>query len=152
MNIGIFYATNSGGTEMAAQMIADHLSSKHTVTVKRMIDTEPDELSSYDVIVFGSPSWDYDGKEGQPHDDFWEFKRKMEGKTLEGKKVAIFGLGDSSYKIFTGAVDVMEEWIKQWNGSQIVPSLRIDKFYYQQAENTQLIEEWCKQLLETLSQ
>ncbi|MCX8008856.1 MAG: flavodoxin family protein [Patescibacteria group bacterium] len=149
MNILILYATNSGGTEMAAQMIGQHLSD-HTIEIKRVLEQNPDTLNQYDCILFGSPSWDYDGKEGQPHDDFWEFKKKMEGKTLNGKRCAIFGLGDSSYKIFTGAVDVLEQWVNEWKGTLIVPSIRIDKFYYQQAENAQLIEEWSKKLHDAL--
>jgi flavodoxin I len=149
MNILLLYATNSGGTEMAAQMISEQLST-HNVEIKRVLEASFDDLNNYDVIILGSPSWDYGGKEGQPHDDFWEFKKHMEGKTQEGKKFAVFGLGDSSYKIFTGAVDELEKWVTEWKGILVVPSLRMDKFYYQQAENAQLIENWCKKLTEAL--
>jgi hypothetical protein len=38
------YATNSGGTEMAAQTIASL--SSHTVDMKRAIETNPDELAT----------------------------------------------------------------------------------------------------------
>lgn len=149
MKLLLLYATNSGGTEMAAQIVVQQLSA-HTVDMKRVIEANPDELSGYDAIILGSPSWDFDGKEGQPHDDFWEFKKKMEGKSFEGKKFAIFGLGDSSYKIFTGAVDELERWVADWKGTKIVDSLRMDKFYYKQAENMQLIEQWCGKLNEVL--
>jgi flavodoxin I len=149
MKILLLYATNSGGTEMAAQMIAQHLST-HNVEMKRVLEEPAEDLNNYDAIILGSPSWDYGGKEGQPHDDFWEFKKKMEGKSEDGKKFAIFGLGDSSYKIFTGAVDELEKWVSEWKGTLVVPSLRMDKFYYQQAENTQLIEDWCKKLNDVL--
>lgn len=149
MKLLLLYATNSGGTEMAAQTIAQHLSG-HEVTIQRAIETESEQLAGFDAVILGSPSWDFNGEEGQPHDDFWEFRKKMEGKTFEGKKFAIFGLGDSSYKIFTGAVDVFEKWVTEWKGTKIVDSLRMDKFYYKQAENMQLIEEWCKKLMDVL--
>ncbi len=149
MKLLLLYATNSGGTEMAAQMIAQYLSG-HTVDLKRVIEASPEDITGYDAVVFGSPSWDFNGEEGQPHDDFWEFKKKMEGKSIEGKKTAIFGLGDNSYKVFNGAVTVLEQWVADWKGVLLLPSLRMDKFYYRQAENTQLIEEWCKKLNEVL--
>lgn len=151
MNILLLYATNSGGTEMAASTIVTQLSNGHTVEMKRVVDAAPESMNNFDLIVLGSPSWDYDGKEGQPHDDFWTFKKSAEGKVPEGKKFAIFGLGDTSYKIFTGAVDELEKWVEEWKGTKIVDSLRMDKFFYNQAENTQKLEEWTKKILSSLS-
>jgi flavodoxin I len=150
MKVLILYATNSGGTEMAANTLVSHLSKSHEVELKRVLDASPEDLESRDVVLFGSPSWDFDGKEGQPHDDFWVFKKKMEGKTMEGKRMAIFGLGDSSYRIFTGAVTELELWVGNWKGVLLVSSLRIDKFFYKQGESMEALEKWSASILDAL--
>jgi flavodoxin I len=150
MKILILYATNSGGTEMAAQEIVNKLQGTHTVTLKRIIDTNPEEIQAHDLIVLGSPSWDYTDKEGQPHEDFFTFKKNVSGNPFDGKKIAIFGLGDSSYKVFTGAVDELEKWVLEWKGQKIVDSMRIDKFFFNQSEAMQKIDEWCGKVLEAI--
>lgn len=147
MNILIVYATNSGGTQHVANVIADVLQGgQHTVTVQQVRDTKPDQLSQYDAIVFGSPSWDYNGKEGQLHEEMRSFVEGAAGISLEGKKVAVFGLGDSSYMYFTGAVDHLENFVAHCHTSLLVPSLRIDGFYFDLDTNKQRAKEWAQDL------
>ena len=150
MNILLVYATNSGGTEMAAQLITQQLAG-HTVTMKRATEANLADIQQAEVVLLGSPSWDYAGKEGQPHDDFHALQGKIANTSLEGKKFAVFGLGDSSYKHFCGAVDEFETWITGWKGILVIPSLKIDKFFYQQAEATEAITGWCQKLTTALS-
>lgn len=149
MNILLVFATNSGGTEMAAQLITQQLTN-HTVTMKRAVEATLEDVQQAECVILGSPSWDYAGKEGQPHDDFHAFQGKLASAQFDGKKFAVFGLGDTSYKHFCGAVDELETWISGWKGTLVVPSLRIDKFFYQQAEATEAINSWCQKLTSTL--
>lgn len=147
MNILIIYATNSGGTEHVANLIADVLrGGQHTVTVQHVRDTKADQLSGYDGILFGSPSWDYNGKEGQLHEEMRVFVEDAAGISLEGKKVAVFGLGDSSYMYFTGAVNHLEKFVADCHSSLLVPSLRIDGFYFDLDTNEQRAKEWAQDL------
>ena len=141
------YATNSGGTFMASEMVQSTLSKhNHTVTVKQVHETMPDEFANYDLVVLGSPSWDYEGAEGQPHEDYRPFMEKATGKIFANKPFAIFGLGDRSYTIFTGAVNHLEEFVKKLQGKLVVESLRIDGFYFDQEKNVKLVEEWAEKL------
>ena len=68
MKILIVYATNSGGTQLAAQIVQETLV-KHSLTaeLKEVRDTSADEFEGYDLVILSSPSWDYEGLEGQPH-------------------------------------------------------------------------------------
>ncbi len=158
MNILVAYATNSGGTADAANIVSTALTSgNHQVTTKMIHDVAPDDLAAFDLILFGSPSWDYQDKEGVPHEDFIAFMEKMkglpagrQGKTLPNKNVAIFGLGDSSYTHFCGAVDHLEEFVKTLQGKLMSESLRIDG-YYTHPGNQEKVKEWAEHLLQALT-
>lgn len=142
MKVLLLYTTNSGSTEMAANEISGKLSSHHEVTVKRINQATNEEIKSAELIILGSPSWDHDGKEGQPHDEFFTWKDTVDGSVFSGKPVAIFGLGDTSYQIFCGAVDELTTWVTGWGAKIIVEPLRLDKYYYQLAQNQELIKQW----------
>jgi len=151
MNIILVYATNSGSTMLAAQTVQDVLIKKgHQVTQKEARMAWTDDFNSSQVIIFGSPSWDYAGHEGMPHEDFVTLIDKLKTVTLENKPFAIFGLGDSSFTHFCGAVDHLEELVKTVKGKLIVPSLKIDKFFNDQTGNTAKITAWAENLASTL--
>lgn len=152
MNILLVYATNSGGTQIASQIVTKALTKKnHLVIVKQASETTPQDLGQYDVIILGSPTWDYGGLEGQPHADFIALMEKCKGITAENKLFAIFGLGDSSYTHFCGAVDHLEEFVKSLKGKRIVDSLKIDGFFFDQKKNTELLKSWTEGVAKTLS-
>ncbi len=147
MNITLVYATNSGTTQTVAQMIADGLTqAAHTVTLKQVNETTPEDMSAAGAIIFGSPSWDFDGKEGQPHEDYPPFMEKMKGQVFENKPFAVFGLGDSSYKYFCGAVDHLEEFVKSMKGNLVTASLRIDNYYQDANGNNEKVNAWTEEL------
>lgn len=146
MDIVLVYATNSGGTAQAAQMIADALKGKgHAVTIKEAKDASPDDLSAVQCIILGSPSWDYNGMEGQPLPEMADFIDRCKDIQLEGKPCAVFGLGDSSYTYFCGAVIHLEAFIKRTKGNLVMPSLKIDGFYTK-PETAETIEKWANAL------
>lgn len=150
MNILIAYATNSGGTADAANIVNTALTDGgHQVTLKVIRDVTPDELGTFNLILFGSPSWDTAMQEGMPHEDFIAFIEKTKGKTYTDKPFAIFGLGDSSYTHFCGAVDHLEEFVKAMQGKLITESLRIDG-YYTQPGNGEKVKAWAQHLLQAL--
>ena len=147
MKILIVFATNSGGTQLAADVLRETLSqNNHEVTVKEVRETKVDEFTPQDLVIFASPSWDYEGLEGQPHPDYRQFMDSAKGKLFTDKKFAVMGLGDSSYTYFCGAVDVLEKFIKELGGTLRTPSLKIDGFYLDQAGNTEKIQNWAKNL------
>lgn len=152
MNILLVYATNSGATDMASQIVESELTAKgHTITRKQIRETTPDELGTFEAVIMGSPSWDFDGKEGMPHEDYQPFMDAAKGKTFENKPFAVFGLGDSSYSVFCGAVDHLEAFVKELKGKLVTESIRIDGFYYRQDVHTQALKEWVEKLHKALS-
>lgn len=151
MKLLLAYATYSSGTKTASKIVAERLKDqKIDVTRKEIRKVATDELEAYDAIVFASPSWLNNGKEGQPHDFFLTFIEKMRGKTYPDKQFAIFGLGDTAYMHFCGAVDNLEAFVGDLNGKLVLQSLRIDGFYFNQQQNTKLLKDWADQLAQKL--
>lgn len=150
MKILIVYASYSGSTLMASQTVMETLTKPgHNVVLKTAVEVKPEELTASDLIVLGSPSWDYDGKEGQPHEDFLKFIESMKSVNLENKPFAVFGLGDSSYMNFCGAVNVLEEFVKNVKGKLVVASLKIDGYFLDQQKSTQSLTDWAEKLVKT---
>ncbi|MBI5127028.1 flavodoxin domain-containing protein [Candidatus Roizmanbacteria bacterium] len=147
MNIGIFYATYSGGTQAASEFLTQSLQgSGHQVTMKMISEVAFEDTLNYDLIIFASPSWDFDGKEGQPHQDFIAFLEKSAGKKMDAKNCAVLGLGDSSYAHFCGAVEIMESFITTAGGKLKAESLKIDGYLFDMEKNNTTITEWAKKL------
>lgn len=146
MNILLVFATNSGGTAAAATMIADQLTGKrHAVTIKEAKDAGTDDLTAASFVILGSPSWDYNGLEGQPLPEMAEFIDRCKNIQLEGKPFAVFGLGDSSYTSFCGAVTYLEAFVKRAKGTLVFPSLKVDGFYMK-SEAGEQITKWADEL------
>lgn len=153
MNILIVYATFSSGTWQASEFLQDLLKEKgHTVTLKKISETNPDEFNNYDTVFIGSPSWLVDGTEGMPHNDYLDFFKRAEGKTFENKKFAIFGLGDMAYAHFCGAVDHLKEFVAELHGILITEPLRIDGFLMDEENGKKNIQQWVDSVLNQLNQ
>ncbi len=151
MTILVVFATNSGGTDSASQIVVDILSQAgHKVTRKTAKETNAEDFTAADCVILASPTWDYAEKEGQPHEDFIALMGKLEGKIFEGKRFAVLGLGDSSYTVFCGAVEHLDEFVKKMKGNLIVPSLKIDGFYYH-PENPEKVKSWTQGLTKVLT-
>jgi flavodoxin I len=155
MHILVAYATNSSGTLVTSVVIATILKNAgHTIAHKDIRAVLPNELTNYDLIVFGSPSWDYNSPEGrlegQPHEFFRKFIKEADSISLPNKRFAIFGLGDTAYIKFTGAVDHLEVFVKKMGGKLIIPSLRIDGFYFNQEDNEKKAALWADELAKAL--
>ena len=147
MNILLAYATYSGGTQAASDFLSQTLTGMgHTVTVKTIGEMTFEETLSYDLRIFASPSWDNDGLEGQPHIDFVNFMNNSAGKKFENKPCAVFGLGDTSYGHFCGAVDIIAEFVKKAEGKLIADPLKIDGYLFNMDSNNALLTEWAGKL------
>ncbi|MFP7734325.1 flavodoxin [Priestia aryabhattai] len=117
------YASMSGNTESIADLIEEELV-KHGLHVKRseVYDIDASDLVSAESIILGAYTWG----DGELPDDFLDLYDEMDNMDFSQKQVAVFGSGDSSYDIFCGAVDLLEEKITERNGNVIVPSLKIE--------------------------
>ena len=90
-NVTIIYGSTTGNTESSANEIAEALSA-HTVTVKEVASASKEDFEGADLLILGTSTWGL----GDLQDD-WEGEiSTLEGANLSGKKVAIFGHGDSA--------------------------------------------------------
>ena len=88
---GIFYGSSGGNTQGVAQNIAKKLG----VDDKDVYDVgkaKASDLSAYDVLLFGTSTWGL----GDLQDDWESFNGTVASTDLSGKKIALFGCGDSS--------------------------------------------------------
>lgn len=119
--------------------------------MKEIRMTTPEDIQNAQAIILGTPSWDFDGKEGMPHEDYIPLMDKLKTVTYENKPFAVFGLGDSSYTYFCGAVGHLEEFVKNMKGKLITPSLRIDKFFSDQTSHMETITAWSETLNQAIT-
>lgn len=89
MKIGLFYGSTTCYTEMAAEkmraIIGDDLVDIHNVK-----ETPLSLMADYDLLLLGISTWDF----GEIQEDWLEIWDSINGISLQGKTVALFGLGD----------------------------------------------------------
>lgn len=132
----IVYGSTTGSTEYAAGVIERALAASglavKNVDVGRV---KADGLcDGYDLVLFGCSTWGMDTVELQ--EDFISLFDEFQSIRAAGKKVAVFGCGDSGYTWFCGAVDEIEKKLKEL-GAEVVDTLRIDGDPQQQDEEIQ---------------
>lgn len=86
MSIAIVYGSTGGNTENVAQIIAKELGKKADLLDIANVDAK--KLNKYDSLILGTSTW-YDGELQDDWDSF-----DFAPLDLEGKNVALFGLGD----------------------------------------------------------
>lgn len=125
-NTLIVYGSTTGNTEGVAENVAKIFADKSlAVDLKNASDVVAANLSEgYDLVLFGCSTWGDDEIELQ--DDFIPLYENLDQAGLTGKKVAVFGCGDSSYTHFCGAVDAIEEKAQQLGANIVMSSLKID--------------------------
>lgn len=87
MSIAVVYGSTTGATADAAEKIAGKL---HADCLN-VAEVSPSQLNAYSALVLGSSTWGM----GDLQDDWDGFLSQLEGMNLNGKKVAVFGCGDS---------------------------------------------------------
>ncbi len=122
----IVFGSTTGNTESVSDDIAKVLEKNgHNVEIQNAADVSVDGMAeSFDAIFLGSSTWGDDEIELQ--DDFIPIFEDLDKAGLKGKKVAVFGCGDSSYEFFCGAVDVIEEKSEQLGAVMLGDTLKID--------------------------
>lgn len=126
-NALVLFGSLTGNTLEVADWIADTLTAEG-LTIKSVDCAEvrnvDDLCAPYDLIVFGSPTYGDDPCEVQ--EDVEPVLENLEATGIGGKNVAVFGLGDSSYPHFCGAVDLIAERVAECGGMLIGDPLRVD--------------------------
>lgn len=145
-NTLLIYGSLTGNTEGVAFKIQEILRGKgKEIDVKNAIDADVNDLTApYSGFIFGSSTWD----DGLPASDFNDFLERINSAkpSLAGKKIAIFGLGDSNYVHFCSATSIMEKtFVDEMTGTKIIETMRIDG-YPEMEENQAIVNNWAEKL------
>jgi flavodoxin I len=93
MKAALLYSTTTGNTETAAGYIADATG----LTATDIGDVDLEELKACDSLICGAPTW-HTGADSERSGTAWDefLYGDLTGLDLNGKKVAIFGMGDQA--------------------------------------------------------
>ncbi len=91
MKIGLFYGSSTCYTEMVAEKIQALLGDE-LVCLHNLKDTPIDEMTRYPVLMLGISTWDF----GEIQEDWLASWDALDTLDLDGKIVALFGLGDQA--------------------------------------------------------
>ncbi|MCG9683791.1 flavodoxin FldB [Vibrio sp. Isolate23] len=89
MKIGLFYGSTTCYTEMAAEKMRAIIG-EELVDIRNIKETPLAEMADYDFLILGISTWDF----GEIQEDWNEIWDQIDGLSLNGKTVALFGLGD----------------------------------------------------------
>lgn len=128
-NIGIYYGSDSGNTERIAKELAKGLN----VSKENIFDVSSAkaDFNSYDVVLFGTSTMGI----GDLQDDWDSFINDVKKADLSGKKVALFGCGDSmSYSdSFCDAVSIIYNAVKN-KGCSVIGKISDEGYTYDSSE------------------
>lgn len=128
-SIGIYYGSTTGNT----QEVAEEIAKKLNVDKANLHDVAKADAdySAYDVILFGSPTLGF----GDLQDDWEYYIDKVKSADLNGKKVALFGCGDSSSysDTFGDAIGKIYQTIKG-KGCELIGSVSTEGYTYDDSE------------------
>ncbi|MBH0230989.1 flavodoxin [Halobacillus yeomjeoni] len=119
----ICFASTTGNTEQIADLLQSYLEEEgHLVFIEDVMEIDPTYISGYDATFIGTYTWD-DGDLPFEIEDFYE---ELEEEDLTGIPVGVFGSGDTSYNHFCGAVDTIQERVRQCGATLIADGLKIE--------------------------
>lgn len=159
--IGLFFGSDTGNTENIAKMIQKQLG-RNNVDVFDIAKSTKENISQYDFIIFGIPTWYY----GESQADWDDFFPELAEIDFTDKIVAIFGCGDQEdyADYFLDAMGTLHDIIKT-KGAVLVGQWPCEGYHFQaskakisdthfiglgidedrQPEHTEhRVEEWCK--------
>ena len=93
--IGLVYGSSTGNTAGVAERLATAFRAARpdSVEVHELSAAGLGTLTSYDYLLVGCPTWNT----GELQEDWKTAFDKLDGVDLSGRKIAIFGLGDTEY-------------------------------------------------------
>jgi flavodoxin I len=127
--IGIFYGSSGGNTEKVAKDIAGKLGVGRS-DVHDVARAGAGDLAQYDTLLFGTSTWGL----GDLQDDWEGFIRTVGSADLSGKKIALFGCGDSSSysDTFCNAVGTIYHVVK--DKATVIGFTETDSYSFDESE------------------
>lgn len=93
--VGLFFSTTTGNTEEVADEIKAALGDAVT-DPSDIGDVEVASLTDFDGLIVGTPTWNTGADESRSGTAWDDVLDELRGLDMSGKKVALFGCGDSS--------------------------------------------------------
>lgn len=87
--IGLFYGSTTGNTKDAATQIRTALGDD-SVTLANIASATAGDLDRFDTLILGTSTWGF----GDWQDDWASFQSELGKINWNGRRVALFGLGD----------------------------------------------------------
>ncbi|MFV0505520.1 MAG: flavodoxin [Bacteroidales bacterium] len=124
--IGLFYGSDTGNTEGVAKQIASLLGNNN-VDVIDVSKSETSDFEQYDRLILGTSTTGI----GDLQDDWDSAVAKLKEANLDGKLVALFGLGDAETypDTFVDSMGHLYEAIKN-KGCKIIGAVPTDGYEY----------------------
>ncbi len=149
MKILILYGSISGNTEAVATTLYEQLVKgvpDYEFEILDLNSTEPGKILDYDAVIFGSSTWD-----DLPNPDTEDFLIRLNSSALDltGKRFALFGLGDSAYPVFCGALPLAQAEFEKHGGKVESNFFTIDG-YPDKAMEAQLYA-WAEKFSQSLA-
>lgn len=115
--IGLFYGTQTGNTQSAAETIQQEFGGSSVVELHDVANADTDDFADYDCLIIGCPTWNI----GELQSDWEGFYEELDSIDFTGKKVAYFGPGDQvGYADnFQDAMAILEEKISELGGTTV---------------------------------
>jgi flavodoxin I len=116
-NIGLFYGTQTGNTQTAAEYIQKEFGGDSVVDLYDISSADTSDFEKYECIIIGCPTWNI----GELQSDWEGFYDELDAIAFSGKKVAYFGAGDQvGYADnFQDAMGILEEKISSLGGTTV---------------------------------
>jgi len=133
MATGLVYSTTTGNTEVVAGYIAE----KTGLEAVDIADLSGDDVAAFDGIIVGAPTW-HTGADSERSGTAWDefIYGDLTSLDLAGKKVAIFGLGDSSGygDNFCDAMDELKSCF-EGQGATVVGAVSTDGYEFEESKS-----------------
>lgn len=97
--VGVFFGTSTGSTQEVADLISEEFGAdvaSEPIEIDGIAGSVAAEFGKCDSLIVGTPTWNT-GADTERSGTGWDeiYYGEMEGLDIAGKKVAVFGLGDS---------------------------------------------------------
>lgn len=127
--IGIFYGSSTGNSEFAAKQLQKEFGAD-VATIYDVSSAKGSDVERYSNIIFGCSTLEI----GELEYDFEDFLPEIKTADLNGKKVAIFGLGDQeSYPdSFVDSIGIIYEVLK-YKGCQLIGKVSTEGYNHDES-------------------
>lgn len=134
--IGLFYGTSTGNTKAAAELIAKTFNELEAdlVTMFDVAAGSVKEMERFDYLILGSPT----ELIGELQEDWSNVLDDLDEVDLNGKQVAIFGLGDQYVysDSFQDAIGILGEKVREL-GARLVGFWSTEGFEFDESRGVE---------------